>query len=353
MWEIAKSLPRAVQAAFVVIAVVAVVAIGIGISQDSEHDTDLAAWDQERGSLTERVAGLEADKQGLEATVAEQKAKIAGLEGDKAALLKVHADLAALEAEAAASKGKLAGLNHEVVARESELKVIGSRLAVNQASLMQAIKRRDQAAQDFAEMKVSHARLGKVRDDVRTTETELAMLGQRLAVGHQSLQKVLARVREAEENAAVLQTQRAVLKQLGVELAAKEDQTKALARRLANSQVALTGALSRLRTAEEANRTLTIQNNWLAQVVAETEAKERQLKVISQRLATSHASLERALTERDRVIGETRTLRAKLTGVARGLEPLQRQIANWEVEVQKLKDLVGDAHGELGEALVF
>ena len=348
-----KELPQNLKALFGGLAAVAAVALIGNIYQSNSHGTALEAWDQERAQLNESIAGLEGAKAGLESDKAGLEENVAGLEAANADLTKVHGSLAALQAEAAASRDKLAGITSVIGQNESQLKVVGMRLATSQNSLMSAIKKREKAAKEAAELQVNAVRLVALREEVYGQERQLQQLGQRLAVERMSLRKAMDRRQKVLDEAKAAELERGMLTRLTAEGDVAERRLASLTQRLSSSRVGLDGTLKRMRRAEERFGELQTQNNWLASVVADTAAKERRLEQISQRLASSQGSLERASAQRQMVIDQTHAMEAKLAGVERKLVPLQRALESWTLQTQDMRDLVDEAKAELGGPLVF
>ncbi len=348
-----KDLPQNMKALFGGLAAVAVVALIGNIYQSNTHGTAAEAWDQERIQLSESIAGLESDKTGLEGDKTALQAQVADLEAANADLTKVHGSLAALQAEAAASKDKLAGITGLIGQNESHLKVVGLRLATSQSSLMAAVKKREQAAKAAAELQVNAVRLVNLREEVYSHERQLQQFGQRLAIARLSLRKAMDRRQKVVDEAKAAELERGTLGRLIAEVDVSDRQLKSLSQRLASSRVGLDGTLKRKRQAEERLGELQTQSNWLASVVAETTTKERRLEQISQRLATSQGSLERASAQRQLVVDQTEALEAKLAGVERKLMPLQRALESWTIQAKDMRNLVDEAKGALGGPLVF
>ncbi|MDH3473875.1 MAG: hypothetical protein OEM59_09280 [Rhodospirillales bacterium] len=340
-----KALPQENKIVLGVLAVVAVVSLIGNITQSNSHGDAAAAWDQEKAGLNEQLAGLQGDKEGLETRVAE-------LEAANADLTKVHGSLAALESEAAASKDKLSGLTSMIGQNESQLKVVGQRLAASQAGLISAVQKQQQAAQAAESLRANQTRLASLQDEVYTSERRLQQIGHRLATEQLALRKAMDRRKKILAEAEAYEIERGALAQVSEEREGADLELKQLGRRLATSQISLTRTLKRQGQAEERLGELQSKNAWLASVVAETETKERQLKEAGLRLATTQAGLTRVLDQRAAVQDETRVMEAKLAAAERTLAPIQSALVSWGVKVQDLRDLLDEAQAELGAPLI-
>jgi chromosome segregation ATPase len=347
-----KALPQEIKMVLAAVAVVAVVSLIFNINQSSSHSDAAATWEQEKAGLNQQLAGLQGDKEGLEGDKEGLEAKVAELEAANADLTKVHGSLAALESEASASKDKLAGLTSMIGQNESQLKVVGQRLAASQAGLISAVQKQQQAAQATESLRANQARLASLQDEVYSAERRLQQIGHRLATQQLALRKAMDRRKQILAEAEAYEIERGALARVSEDREGAELEMKQLGRRLATSQVSLTRTLKRQGQAEERLGELQTKNAWLTSVVAETETKERQLKEVGLRLATTQASLTRVLDQRTAVQDETRAMEAKLAAADRTLAPIQSALVSWGVKVQDLRDLLDQAQAELGAPLI-
>lgn len=341
MLAMVKNLPREVQAAFGVVALVAVVGIVGWVVQSNAHDDAMAAWQEERANMAQRIGELQTEGDDLKAQVEEQAGRIAELEGSNADLMKAHGTISAVQAEALAANSKLAGITGAIAESESKLKLAGRRLASTQTSLLRTTKRQQAALDDIKDLGANRSRLQNLRADVYAKERELQLLGQRLATGQVSLQKATLRQRQLQEEAELLGTKRAALDQVGRELDTKARQLKSIAQRLATTQVGLNATLKRQRKAEEATDELLTRQAWLGTVIADIDAKERRLAIVGHRLSVSQASLDRAYTRHRQVADETEAMQGRLSQVRTRLGTLQQQLSTVQDGVRDLDVLVG------------
>lgn len=213
-------------------------------------------------------------------------------------------DTAAWQEERANLAQRIGELQNEGDDLEATVEEQASRIAALETSNADLMKAHGTISAVQAEALAASGKLAGITGSIVENESKLKLLGRQLASTQTSLLRTTKRQQAALDDIKELGANRARLQSLRADVYAKERELQLLGQRLATGQVGLQKATLRQQQLREETDLLETKRAALGQVGEELDAKTRQLKSVAQRLAVVQVGLN-ATIKRQRKAEET------------------------------------------------